>query len=970
MYYGERAEGVDVIQLSGPFGRFQKKYAINVMGVIWFFCGATTILMIFVAQEPPRYPGCGPNFLHGACHAPNVPLRDDDCVTPYTYLHPTVSVVSEFKAIPLKCADGIWSIFSGAASAQSAFFAGFLVGVFLLGRLGDAAGRWVAAVTSVFLMEVASLLSAFSGSLFQFGLFRALTGAGVGGSGLQTFLVLSEITGEAYRHWLAIFHAGAFAFGASSVCLLSALIPSWRILALCVAVSGLACLWVPYTAWAIESPRWLAARGYGDRALAAWGKIASSNGATPLPEWITAEFLVQEAKIGGGSNAMHASRRPRGGFSPVEQSDDDPEDGNSVGRPANKAEDHGGWHGLASALRKPPLRRWFPALLGLWFSASLVYYGVYIDEEFLAGHHYHQSAVADGPPQQQQLTVQNNSIGQQPQFIARQADRPEDPPRRPDRFLSSLELLSSSLLASRTQRNDLQQQKQQQYHSRRRRRRRLEQAVVANQQPMYGLIGRTKQPQHGDPSSHAVPNTMLSWLLRRQGSREDPTTTERVEEKPGRAAGNHREVRRDSMGQPDNDRVDHTKSLIFLMADPADPIGAQKSPTGDISSPVRQLIADPALVEDLPAAVSIVGAAHDAEWGTGQDRSFMRAPQETPYTPHVSKDIAQTDNDISTFVASAAAQTIDPDSVESSSPGEPRSPQHPSPAAEEKDTSPNAAELETMAAAAAQIHGQHGGGAETWGEESRSSKHGGSDINGTQPIVDPFGAQQRAPRHGMWSHFDPEDPDAEFWRRSRFMARTTFFACLLEIPMGCVSVGLAGVRFCGRRGVIVGSSFIAGTLCLIAFCIMRTAPWWIAALVNVARLFTSGAFLLLYVFSSELLPTTIRSTVIGFCSMGARIAGISAPCLVRLLHVMSPGSQLIVFGLVSVIAAAWAAAWLPETLGRKMVDSVSALTERGNAKLGPETAPSSGPTTSSLTGEPETAALNIADETEPRYAVK
>lgn len=45
----------------------------------------------------------------------------------------------------------------------------------------------------------------------------------------------------------------------------------------------------------------------------------------------------------------------------------------------------------------------------------------------------------------------------------------------------------------------------------------------------------------------------------------------------------------------------------------------------------------------------------------------------------------------------------------------------------------------------------------------------------------------------------------------------------------------------------------------------------------IGKCFITCAFAIIYVFTSELFPTSVRSTVLGLCSMWARIGGMLAP---------------------------------------------------------------------------------------------
>ena len=54
------------------------------------------------------------------------------------------------------------------------------------------------------------------------------------------------------------------------------------------------------------------------------------------------------------------------------------------------------------------------------------------------------------------------------------------------------------------------------------------------------------------------------------------------------------------------------------------------------------------------------------------------------------------------------------------------------------------------------------------------------------------------------------------------------------------------------------------------------------------KLFSTSSFTLVYFYTAELYPTTIRSTGVGVCSLMARIGGFSAPFIATYLPKVPP----------------------------------------------------------------------------------
>ena len=89
-----------------------------------------------------------------------------------------------------------------------------------------------------------------------------------------------------------------------------------------------------------------------------------------------------------------------------------------------------------------------------------------------------------------------------------------------------------------------------------------------------------------------------------------------------------------------------------------------------------------------------------------------------------------------------------------------------------------------------------------------------------------------------------------------------------------------------------------------------------------AKCSASGTFLILYVYTLELLPTSVRTIGLGACSLFARIGGISVPLILSSLP-----DRTFVFLYFSVITllAVLILFFLPETKGAPMLDSIQQL---------------------------------------------
>ena len=164
--------------------------------------------------------------------------------------------------------------------------------------------------------------------------------------------------------------------------------------------------------------------------------------------------------------------------------------------------------------------------------------------------------------------------------------------------------------------------------------------------------------------------------------------------------------------------------------------------------------------------------------------------------------------------------------------------------------------------------------------------------------------------HLLSAQFQKNHVLSSYFESVRALAFTLSLSFLLEIPCNILVVWLTGQSWAKRKGTAVGCLFVAAFFCFFAFCLRsRTfipSRFVIAltnSLANFARLAAGGAYTSLYLISAELFPTTIRSAAVGLCSMWARISAMLSPQIVEILEGARPGGPLLVFAVVSFLAA-------------------------------------------------------------------
>ena len=82
----------------------------------------------------------------------------------------------------------------------------------------------------------------------------------------------------------------------------------------------------------------------------------------------------------------------------------------------------------------------------------------------------------------------------------------------------------------------------------------------------------------------------------------------------------------------------------------------------------------------------------------------------------------------------------------------------------------------------------------------------------------------------------------------------------------------------------------------------------------------AASFNMIFLYTTELFPTVVRSAALGFCSLVARVSGIAAPQIIA-LQMFEPALPFLIFGGFAVAACVMATA-LPETKGVTMEDTL------------------------------------------------
>ncbi|CAL1676489.1 unnamed protein product [Lasius platythorax] len=152
---------------------------------------------------------------------------------------------------------------------------------------------------------------------------------------------------------------------------------------------------------------------------------------------------------------------------------------------------------------------------------------------------------------------------------------------------------------------------------------------------------------------------------------------------------------------------------------------------------------------------------------------------------------------------------------------------------------------------------------------------------------------------------------------------------MIEIPAYCL-IWMLTDRI-GRKLMLSGAFLLSGVFCL-AIQFVPTGAWSYGPLLlyMAGKLCITAAFSTTYVYTAELFPTTLRNTLLGFCSMTGRIGSILSPQTPLLAQIM-PSLPLILFGSMGIIAGILSLI-LPETLGTKLPDTIWEAENIGRVK--------------------------------------
>ncbi|XP_012633636.2 solute carrier family 22 member 6 isoform X1 [Microcebus murinus] len=162
---------------------------------------------------------------------------------------------------------------------------------------------------------------------------------------------------------------------------------------------------------------------------------------------------------------------------------------------------------------------------------------------------------------------------------------------------------------------------------------------------------------------------------------------------------------------------------------------------------------------------------------------------------------------------------------------------------------------------------------------------------------------------------------------SMYLIQVIFGAVDLPAKLVCFLV----INYLGRRPAQMASLLLAG-ICILVNAVVPQ-DWSIVrtSLAVLGKGCLAASFNCIFLYTGEVYPTMIRQTGMGMGSTMARVGSIVSP-LVSMTAELYPSVPLFIYGAVPVAASA-VTAFLPETLGQPLPDTVQDLENRRKGKL-------------------------------------
>ncbi|KAI1287048.1 Organic cation transporter protein [Halotydeus destructor] len=155
----------------------------------------------------------------------------------------------------------------------------------------------------------------------------------------------------------------------------------------------------------------------------------------------------------------------------------------------------------------------------------------------------------------------------------------------------------------------------------------------------------------------------------------------------------------------------------------------------------------------------------------------------------------------------------------------------------------------------------------------------------------------------------------------------------VEFPAYLVTLFL--LRSFGRRIILSSALVISGTGLLLTL-LVKGSPTTQLVLAMIGKFCITGSFAMVYVYTAEIFPTTLRNVGVGSSSMVGRIGSILAPFVKELAQYTGDNGPMLIFGLLAIGDAILILLVLPETLNKEMPDTLDEVLDGFSCEAGKE----------------------------------
>ncbi|KAG8438089.1 hypothetical protein GDO86_008685 [Hymenochirus boettgeri] len=164
--------------------------------------------------------------------------------------------------------------------------------------------------------------------------------------------------------------------------------------------------------------------------------------------------------------------------------------------------------------------------------------------------------------------------------------------------------------------------------------------------------------------------------------------------------------------------------------------------------------------------------------------------------------------------------------------------------------------------------------------------------------------------------------DVQRFGLSMYLTQVVFAAS--EFPMRLLST--IGAFYIGRRVTIAFLLILSGTLLLCTMAIPTDMTVLQMILTAVAKSIIGSCIVCSYLYTTELYPTVLRQTGMGFTNMMMRLGAVVAP-IVMITKAYVSFLPLVIFGVMPIISGL-PILWLPETKDCALLDTVEEVETR------------------------------------------